>query len=42
MIRPALYLFVILTTVVGLAAILTHDVLYPNEYTDINPEGDLT
>ena len=36
MTRPALILFVIIATVAGLAAILTHGVPYPNEFTDIN------
>ena len=34
MIRPALYLFAILATVAGLAAVLTHGALYPNAATD--------
>ena len=40
--RLALILFAIIATVAGLAAILTHGVLYPNEFTDINHEGDPT
>ena len=39
MIRPAIYLLAILATVIGLAAILTHGAIYPNDATDT---GELT